>query len=51
MVKGGKRTVLGSGLIAVPSDVGPRTMPDYDALTAQGIYDLGNAACLRRPAG
>lgn len=30
------------GLIAVPSNVGPRTMPDYDALAAQGIYDLGN---------
>jgi hypothetical protein len=30
----------GSPLIAVPSNVGPRTMPDYDALAAQGIYDL-----------
>jgi len=29
-------------LIAVPSNVGPRTMPDYDALAAQGIYELGN---------
>jgi hypothetical protein len=29
-----------SPLIAVPSNVGPRTMPDYDALAAQGIYDL-----------
>ena len=29
-------------LIAVPSNVGPKTMPDYDALAAQGIYDLGN---------
>jgi hypothetical protein len=44
IVKDGKRTVLGSGLIAVPSNVGPRTMPDYDALTTQGIYDLGNGA-------
>ena len=42
MVKSGKRTTLGSGLIAVPSNVGPRTMPDYDALAAQGVYDLGN---------
>jgi len=42
MVKGGKRTTLSSGLIAVPSNVGPRTMPDYDALAAQGIYDLAN---------
>ena len=29
-------------LIAVPSNVGSRTMPDYPKLAAQGIYDLGN---------
>lgn len=41
MVEGGvKRTTLASGLIAVPSNVGPRTMPNYDALAAQGIYNL-----------
>jgi Domain of unknown function (DUF4331) len=40
MVRGDDRKVLGSGLFAVPSNVGPRTMPDYDALAAQGIYDL-----------
>jgi hypothetical protein len=28
----------GTPLFAVPSNVGPRTMPDYDALAAQGIY-------------
>ena len=44
MVKGDRRTVLANGLFAVPSNVGPRTMPDYDALAAQGIYDLGNGA-------
>jgi hypothetical protein len=27
--------------IAVPSNVGPRTMPNYDGLAAQGMYDLG----------
>jgi hypothetical protein len=27
-------------MIAVPSNVGPRTMPNYPALAAQGIYDL-----------
>src|SRR5207237_948192 len=27
-------------LFAVPSNVGPRTMPDYDSLAAQGMYDL-----------
>jgi len=43
MVKGGfMRTDLGSGLIAVPSNVGPRTMPDYAALAVQGVRDLGN---------
>lgn len=40
MVKGRKRTVLAEGLIAVPSNVGPRTMPDYEALAAQGVYEL-----------
>ncbi len=29
-------------LIAVPSNVGPGTIPDYPALAQQGIYDLGN---------
>jgi hypothetical protein len=33
--------VLARGLIAVPSNVGPSTMPVYPALAAQGIYDLG----------
>lgn len=27
-------------LFAVPSNVGPRTMPDYNMLAAQGVYDL-----------
>ena len=44
MVRNGKRTVLGSGLIAVPSNVGPRTMPNYDGLAAQGIYNLVSGA-------
>ncbi|HEY7863963.1 MAG TPA: DUF4331 family protein, partial [Thermoanaerobaculia bacterium] len=44
MVRRGARTVLSSGrnLYAVPSNVGPRTMPDYPALARQGVYDLGN---------
>jgi hypothetical protein len=39
-VRQGKRTELfrGRKLIAVPSNVGPATMPDYPALAAQGIY-------------
>jgi Domain of unknown function (DUF4331) len=42
MVKGAHRTVLASGLFAVPSNVGPKTMPNYDALAAEGTYSLGN---------
>jgi hypothetical protein len=30
----------GGPLVAVPSNVGPRTMPNYDALAAQGVYSL-----------
>ena len=44
MVKGGQRTVLADGLIAAPSNVGPRTMPDYDALAAQALYSSANSA-------
>jgi hypothetical protein len=44
MIKNGVRKVLASGLIAVPSNVGPRTMPDYNDLTNQGIYTLGSGS-------
>ena len=44
MVRNGQVTELsrpdGGDMIAVPSNVGPRTMPDYDALAQQGIYHL-----------
>jgi hypothetical protein len=44
MVKNGVATDLGNGqtLFAVPSNVGPLTMPKYQDLFNQGIYDLGN---------
>jgi hypothetical protein len=46
MVKNGVSTPLtnqsGNPLFAVPSNVGPRTMPNYSALAAQGVYDLQN---------
>src|SRR5213595_3041694 len=44
--KNGKTTNLGEGktLFAVPSNVGPQTMPDYQSLFNQGIYDLGHDA-------
>jgi hypothetical protein len=46
MVKNGHARRLGQGkmLFAVPSNVGPKTMPDYQSLFNQGIYDLGNGA-------
>ncbi|MBV8401778.1 MAG: DUF4331 domain-containing protein [Acetobacteraceae bacterium] len=39
-IRHGQRTELFSGqtLVAVPSNVGPATMPDYPALAAQGMY-------------
>jgi hypothetical protein len=44
MIKNGKSTILNDGeaLYAVPSNVGPRTMPDYPSLFNQGIYSLDN---------
>ncbi len=44
MTKGGVTTQLvnlnGAPLYAVPSNVGPRTMPNYPALAEQGIYTV-----------
>jgi hypothetical protein len=40
MVRNGHRTRIARGLIAVPSNVGPRTMPDYASLAAQGVNAL-----------
>ncbi|MFO1421853.1 MAG: DUF4331 domain-containing protein [Candidatus Competibacteraceae bacterium] len=42
LVRGEQRTELARGLVAVPTNVGPRTMPDYAGLVEQGIHDLGN---------
>ena len=41
MIHDHHRTRVAQGLIAVPSNAGPRTMPDYNSLAAQGTYDLG----------
>jgi hypothetical protein len=40
MIRNGVRTPLfgGRSLIAVPSNAGPATFPDYPALAAQGVY-------------
>jgi hypothetical protein len=44
MLRGSQRTELraenGSTLFAVPTNVGPRTMPNYGELAKQGIYTL-----------
>jgi hypothetical protein len=37
-IRGHDREVLFSGLVAVPSNVGKATMPDYESLAAQGVY-------------
>ncbi|MEO9163863.1 MAG: DUF4331 domain-containing protein [Casimicrobiaceae bacterium] len=42
-VRGRTRVNLGTQtMFAVPSNVGPLTMPNYEALAAQGIYTLAN---------
>lgn len=43
-IRDGKTFDLSGGrkLYAVPTNVGPRTMPNYQALYSQGIYNLGN---------
>ena len=58
MIHGNESTILksenGSPLFAVPSNVGPRTMPMYDELAAQGIYSIagnGDANDIRVFAG
>lgn len=58
MIRGGQSTELkaenGSSLFAVPSNVGPRTMPQYEELAEQGIYSIeggGNETDLRVFAG
>lgn len=38
----GARTMLGVDLRVPPNNVGPKTTPDYEALSNAGIHDLGN---------
>jgi len=42
MIRGNDRKVLAQGKFVVPSNVGPATMPNYDALATQGLYSLNN---------
>jgi hypothetical protein len=42
-IRNGSRRNLGTQeMVAVPSNVGPLTMPNYEGLAAQGIYPLAN---------
>ena len=42
-IRNGRRRDVGTQqMVAVPSNVGPLTMPSYEALAAQGIYPLAN---------
>jgi hypothetical protein len=42
-IRNGRRRELGTQeMVAVPSNVGPLTMPNYEALAAQGIFPLAN---------
>src|SRR5438105_963482 len=40
MIKHGKRIVVADGLIAAPSNTGPRTTPNYENLARQAIHSL-----------
>jgi hypothetical protein len=40
-VEDGTRTVLDEGLRTAPSNVGPNTTPDYEAIAEQAIHPLG----------
>ena len=43
-IRNGRRRELGTQpeMVAVPSNIGPLTTPNYEALAAQGIYPLSN---------
>ena len=45
-VVGGKSTVVGSGLLTPPDNIGPRSTPNYDALAAQGIHSLSDGSTI-----
>ncbi|MGZ4441001.1 MAG: DUF4331 domain-containing protein [Gaiellaceae bacterium] len=41
-VEGGKSTVVGSGLMTPPDNIGPRSTPDYHSLAAQQVHQLSD---------
>jgi hypothetical protein len=43
-VVGGTSTVVGSGLLTPPDNIGPRSTPDYPSLAAKGIHTLADGS-------
>src|SRR6266545_2015543 len=43
-VVGGKSTVVGSGLLTPPANIGPRSTPNYADLAAKGVHALSDGA-------
>jgi hypothetical protein len=43
-VVGSKSTVVGSGLMTPPDNIGPRSTPDYPSLAAKGIHTLADGS-------
>src|SRR5690242_15216881 len=43
-IAGGKTSVVGSGLMTPPDNIGPRSTPNYDALAAKGIHQLSDGS-------
>lgn len=42
----GKSTVVGSGLLTPPDNIGPRSTPNYSALAAKGIHELSDGTTI-----
>jgi len=45
-IVGGKSTVVGSGLLTPPDNIGPRSTPNYSALAAKGIHTLKDGSTI-----
>ena len=45
-IVGGKSSVVGSGLMTPPDNIGPRSTPNYDALAAKGINTLNDGSTI-----
>ena len=43
-IVGDKTTVVGSGLLTPPDNIGPRSTPDYASLAAKGIHTLDDGS-------